>query len=223
MAQDQSICSDPVCELPVKARGLCIRHYDSWYGKHRHEIPHPSVEERFWAKVQKSENCWLWTAAVDGYGYGKFKPSGYRDFIRAHQFAWSLASGESVSPGKMILHTCDVPGCVYNEGKGTYQVGDATLPRFGHLALGTDLDNVMDMIAKGRHWGQKRARQTPFRPAIRQPNPQLKLSDKQVAEIHRLHKDEGLSGRSLASRFEVSHVHVNRILNGERRKRLLPT
>ena len=24
----------------------------------------------FWAKVQKSAGCWLWTASVDGHGYG---------------------------------------------------------------------------------------------------------------------------------------------------------
>ena len=30
-------------------------------------------EERFWAKVDKSGDCWLWTGAVDkGTGYGRF-------------------------------------------------------------------------------------------------------------------------------------------------------
>lgn len=30
-----------------------------------------SAVERFWAKVQITDSCWLWTAAIQ-YGYGVF-------------------------------------------------------------------------------------------------------------------------------------------------------
>jgi hypothetical protein len=32
-----------------------------------------SVEERFWAKVNKTETCWLWTGAKHEKGYGLLK------------------------------------------------------------------------------------------------------------------------------------------------------
>ncbi|HEU5089071.1 MAG TPA: hypothetical protein VFT99_16560, partial [Roseiflexaceae bacterium] len=29
------------------------------------------LAERFWAKVRKTDTCWLWTAATDHNGYGR--------------------------------------------------------------------------------------------------------------------------------------------------------
>lgn len=54
------------------------------------------VEVRFWAKVDKTDTCWLWTGAIDPDGYGKF---GYRDASGrvigrgAHRIAHELAIG----------------------------------------------------------------------------------------------------------------------------------
>lgn len=31
-----------------------------------------TAEERFWAKVDKSGECWLWTSAISPGGYGAF-------------------------------------------------------------------------------------------------------------------------------------------------------
>lgn len=31
----------------------------------------PTIEERFWDKVNKTDSCWDWTASVDRFGYGK--------------------------------------------------------------------------------------------------------------------------------------------------------
>lgn len=31
-----------------------------------------SVAERFWSKVDKTDDCWLWTAATNRRGYGQF-------------------------------------------------------------------------------------------------------------------------------------------------------
>ena len=32
----------------------------------------PSIEERFWTKVEFTETCWLWTASRIPDGYGNF-------------------------------------------------------------------------------------------------------------------------------------------------------
>lgn len=87
---------------------------------------------RFWEKVQKTPSCWLWTAAKNEKGYGIFGLRKETD--KAHRIAWRLTIGE-IPIGLFVLHKCDVPNCVNP----------------AHLFLGTNLDNVRDMIAKGRN------------------------------------------------------------------------
>lgn len=92
--------------------------------------------ERFWAKVAKGEpdDCWLWLGAVGSNGRGRIKlPDGT---IEAHRVAWLLTKGP-IPIGQCVLHDC--PN------------GDDILccnPR--HLWLGTQVDNMRDMVRKGR-------------------------------------------------------------------------
>jgi hypothetical protein len=89
-------------------------------------------EARFWAKVEKTDSCWLWQGAKDRSGYGNFCLPGPR-YTKAHRVAWLLETG--VFPtGLLVCHHCDTPGCV----------------RPDHLFLGTPLDNNRDCQAKGR-------------------------------------------------------------------------
>lgn len=48
-------------------------------------------EQRFWAKVDKTEICWLWTGAKMPNGYGSFSVNGRT--IYAHRFAYELLIG----------------------------------------------------------------------------------------------------------------------------------
>ena len=69
----------------------------------------PSVEERFWAKVDKTETCWLWTAQLDRHGYGRFW---FTDSLRAaHRVAYELEVGP-IPAGMEIDHACHTPACV---------------------------------------------------------------------------------------------------------------
>lgn len=98
------------------------------------------VAERFWAKVDKRGDCWLWTGAQRTTGYGAFQMGrGDGEGVQsAHVVSWRLTNGE-VPAGMFVCHRCDVPLCV----------------RAGHLFLGTPGDNVRDMVAKGRdHYTQ---------------------------------------------------------------------
>jgi hypothetical protein len=70
--------------------------------------------ERFWRKVDKSDECWLWTGGDTGNGlfYGKFWDGNRK--VLAHRFAYNLFNGEI--PERMeVDHTCRTPKCVRPE------------------------------------------------------------------------------------------------------------
>jgi len=96
--------------------------------------------ERFWSKVDKSPghgpwgDCWLWTAGKSKGGYGLIWDAELDAMVYAHRVAFELAAGRAPRPGLCVCHHCDVPACVND----------------GHFFEGTDLDNKMDMLAKGR-------------------------------------------------------------------------
>ena len=100
--------------------------------------PRTPITERFWSKVEKGDGCWLWRGAIGSHGrYGQFnvvnrsRPS--------HRVAWELVNGP-IPAGLYVLHRCDVGLCVNP----------------AHLFLGTQKDNMADMMAKGRQWSRHR-------------------------------------------------------------------
>lgn len=104
------------------------------------------IKNRFWDKVNKTENCWIWTAAENA-GYGIIRID-YTN-IRTHVLAWEWASGYKPPKGMVVGHTCDIRSCVRNDDEGVYIVNGVELPRFGHLFLGTYENNSQDAVNKG--------------------------------------------------------------------------
>lgn len=70
------------------------------------------IADRFWEKVERSDTCWLWTAALSPSGYGAFQ-TGER-VVRAHRFAYELVVGP-IPDGLQIDHLCRVRRCVNPE------------------------------------------------------------------------------------------------------------
>ena len=87
--------------------------------------------ERFWSKVNKTDNCWEWTCSLDRDGYGLFGLQGKQ--WRAHRFAKHITDGlDKDKP--VLMHTCDNRKCCNPE----------------HLINATHRLNIQDRDRKGR-------------------------------------------------------------------------
>jgi len=69
----------------------------------------PLQSENFWAKVDKSGDCWLWTAAKTRDGYGKFNVG--RKQVLAHRATYTMLVGE-IPDGLEMDHLCRTRHCV---------------------------------------------------------------------------------------------------------------
>lgn len=67
------------------------------------------LTERFWAKVQKTSECWLWTGARMKDGYGHIKVDGR--MVRAHRLSYEMVNGP-IPEGLDLDHLCRVRHCV---------------------------------------------------------------------------------------------------------------
>lgn len=89
--------------------------------------------QRFMKYVEKTAECWIWKGHKNKDGYGNF--SIRRKTSASHRYSWIFHKGE-ITKGMNVLHSCDNRYCVNPE----------------HLFLGTQRDNMEDMIRKGRAW-----------------------------------------------------------------------
>jgi hypothetical protein len=172
----------------------------------------PEQTARFWSRVDRSGDCWLWTGARHPFGYGMVV-LGRRWY--AHRLAWTLSNGP-IPAGMCVLHRCDNPPCVNPT----------------HLFLGTFRDNTADMHAKGRgivgdqHPARTRGDYLPRgdkHPArLRgdylprgEAHVNAKLTADGVREIRRLLTEGGLSQKRIAERFGVTQSVIGRIAAGK--------
>jgi len=144
---------------------------------------------RFWAKVDKSGDCWIWTAGKDKDGYGKFAitaPRGYRPkqrHVRAHRVAWELLHRRPSPRGKVSRHTCNTPMCVR------------------HVVPGTQAENRRDCVNAGN---QPRG----------EASAKAKLTEAQVRKMKMMIVARRRSYREIAEIFDISVAAVGFIATG---------
>lgn len=132
-----------------------------------------STSGRFFEQCQAvtESGCWIWTGSLCGKGYGMMKAPELGQ-VRAHRISWVLHKGP-IPDGLNVLHKCDMRCCVNP----------------AHLFVGTQKQNVHDMISKGRERYQ-----------IGETSYQHKLTDSDVMMIR---------GSSKSCEYWAKHFGMN--------------
>jgi hypothetical protein len=146
--------------------------------------------ERFWAKVDKSGECWEWTAGLNKDGYGLFRLNGKT--VSSHRYSYILHHPLTIDLWEhreiCVCHKCDNPKCVNPE----------------HLFLGSMLDNSKDMLSKGRGNQPKGEK-----------NHGAILTETQVREIRTRYANGGIWQYKLAEEYGICKMSIARIIRRE--------
>jgi hypothetical protein len=145
------------------------------------------VEDRILKFIDiKGENeCWEFTGFKNKNGYGKIGISNGK-VDSAHRVMYKIYNG-NIPEDMVIMHTCDNPACCNPK----------------HLVLGTQNDNIKDMISKGRFV----PRNTPH-----------KLTEEQMNEIRNKYTGKRGGKVKLAKEYNVVVTTITNILNNEKNK-----
>lgn len=137
---------------------------------------------RFYSKFRfdPSTECWIWTAGKHDGVYGGFQ---FEVWTYAHRASWMIHKGP-IPENLLVCHHCDNTLCVNPD----------------HLFLGTDQDNTLDCMAKGRYVVMKG-----------ESNGCSKLTEKEVLEIRDLAKH--LTHAELGRRYGVTGEAVSLIVH----------
>ena len=159
-----------------------ITYTNSFYKNATKEQLFNKLKEIFERKIIKKEGCWdfLGCKDKDGYGFITVKKP-----IRAHRASYMIYKGE-IPKGLLVCHKCDNPSCTNPD----------------HLFLGTNKENSLDKIKKGRMWhpsGEKSV--------------QAKLNIEQLNEIKKLLLSK-LTLKNIADKFNVSISTICAIKKG---------
>ena len=144
------------------------------------------IDAEFWSKVKIAghDECWLWTGKTMG-GRGDMKYGYFTDgrwTYYTHRFAYSVGRGP-IPNRAIVMHACDEPLCCNPQ----------------HLKLGTQKDNVADMMAKGR--GHK---------ASGEEHGMSRLTKEQVLEIYADKRPQ----KQIAAAYGVGLTCVSNIKTG---------
>lgn len=147
----------------------------------------PAWLEYFLTRTKPGDRgCILWCMHTDKLGYGRAGRRGGE--VKAHRISYALQFGP-ISRSIKVLHGCDTRNCINPF----------------HLSLGTQAENVADMMKKGRH------RCIPMFGAA---NPASRINEQTVLGVRRAVRD-GDSQKTVSARFGLRPMHVSRIVRRE--------
>ena len=103
-------CPAPGCPRGIQVAGYCDKHYRRMKNHGSLDLPpKPTEPERFWAKVDKSGDCWEWTGHVRKDGSGQFRRGDH--VVNAHRVSYELTHGP-IPDALEIDHLCRNRSCV---------------------------------------------------------------------------------------------------------------
>ena len=146
----------------------------------------------FWNRVIKTNNCWMWNGSrlnsknKNNLVYGIFQiyKNGIQKSYMAHRISWFLKNGD-IPDNLMVCHKCDNPLCVNPD----------------HLFLGTNIDNMKDMVSKRRS-------------ASGDKNGRRKLNEEKIKEIIKRYRT-GEYSTSLGREYGVSSGTICSVAEGK--------
>ena len=143
-----------------------------------------SPYRRFWNKVDRkgANECWEWKGAKLNCGYGRFGVGG--EVVLTHRFAYQNWRG-NIPEGMYVCHKCDNRACCNPN----------------HLFLGTHVDNMADMVRKGR---QNKG----------EVNGQAKLSAANIVKIKK-RLANGETQVAIAADYGVAQSQISRVKDGK--------
>jgi hypothetical protein len=149
--------------------------------------------------------CHEWTGSTNGKGYGVILlgMDGRKRLFLAHRLQWMRYHGK-IPDGLVIMHACDNQRCINVE----------------HLQAGTQLENMHDMLAKGRqnYSGLKNVGASAQNPA-QSPNPpgtvrEMEMSDDDSSTAGAVSARTG-SGEGLATPWRAEYDGGYVVLDAE--------
>jgi len=141
-------------------------------------------------RIDKKENgCWNYNGTIGWGGYGQIKTGGIS--YSTHRLMWMLWNKSKVPEGLVVRHTCiGNPACINPD----------------HLILGTQKENIHDIIRQGRF-------KTAFGTEVRKFSPEI------VREIRALRKPSTDGSRlkptykEIAQRYGTTHGAIWALIN----------
>lgn len=141
------------------------------------------------------DGCHYWLGTTSSDGYGTITVN--KQTKSTHRISYQVRKGP-IPDGMFVCHHCDNPICINPH----------------HLFIGTHLDNMRDMVKKGRHkYGKNKKVFVRTRARIR-----TKLSEAQVIEI--LGFKGTLGRRKLSIKYNVSEGAIADILGNRNWKHI---
>jgi hypothetical protein len=146
-------------------------------------------EDRFFAYVNKVAGaCWEWQGGLDKDGYGYFWSKESSKNVRSHR--WSFEYHKHPLGDLSACHTCDNRKCVNPD----------------HLFAGTNVDNTLDRVEKGRTLG--------FAAMKGEHHTQAKLTEATVLDIKR-RLAAGEKQKDIAADVGIDKTNISRISTGK--------